>query len=655
MNLQPRCRIVLAFFTIIPVFVLLLPKLTSYPLHAQEAEAEISAAAGSANARSAVERADRLLDGLAAEELGASGRLEARALLTGEPAPDDRVRGVLQVVLEGTELLRARRLRLTVMAVGEDDTETYGADFDTLGLLGARPWVFLLPVELPANDRGLAVVVEAEGANAWAGALAEWSAEPLVVDDSAAVAEGPLLGPQASPAPGAGAEPEARTAITLVPPRSQQVAGSTRFETIVSDPLIEAVEFRLDGELVETDGRAPFNARLELASPARRQTIEVVALGPNGQILGRDELTVNGEARRFRISFARWEHDVGLGRIDVEAAVETPTDATLQKVEIFLNELPIASFRQPPFAAVVPAPEPGPTDYVRAIATLADGRTIDTVELIAARGASERLDVNLVELYSVVLDRDGQPVDDLSAADFEILEKGSPRPVEGFGYGQDVPLLLGLVIDSSGSMDGIMNETKQAAGTFLGQVLRPQDKAFVVDFDTRPRLAQGVTSDIQQLFASFRAMQPEGYTAFYDSVVFALIQFGTERGRKALVVLTDGDDYRSRYGPRRAIEDAQKSGVPVYILGLGDEQQLQRTFKNSDLQEVAGKTGGKVFLVSSPLQLGGAYSAIEKELRSQYLLTFYSPTGLSNENGAGEIEVRVKKPGLTVRTVVGAR
>ncbi|MDY7093303.1 MAG: VWA domain-containing protein [Acidobacteriota bacterium] len=653
MNLQPRCRLHLVLLALVPAFLLLAASsLGLQPLHAREAD---SATPTGAASRSTVERADQLLEGLSADELGASGRLAARALLTGEPAPEDRVRGVLQVVLEGAELLRARRLRLTVMAAGEEGIETYDTDFETLGLLGARPWVFLLPVELPANDRGLAVVMEAEGSEAWAGALADWSPEPLEVSDSAGVAEGPLLGPQASPTTGAQDEPEAPTAITLVPPRSSQVAGSTRFETIVSDPLIETVEFRLDGELVETDGRAPFNARLELAAPARRQTVEVVALGPNGQILGRDELTVNGEARRFRISFAKWDHDVGLARIEVEAAVEVPADSTLQKVEIFLNELPIASFRRPPFAAVVPAPEPGPTDYVRAVATLADGRTIDTVELIAARGASERLDVNLVELYTVVLDGDGQPVDDLSAEDFEILENGSPRPVEGFGYGQDVPLLLGLVIDSSGSMDGIMNETKQAAGTFLGQVLRSQDKAFVVDFDTRPRLAQGVTSDIQQLFASFRAMQPEGNTAFYDSVVFALIQFGTERGRKALVVLTDGDDYRSRYSPRRAIQDAQKSGVPVYILGLGDEQRLQRTFKQSDLQEVAGKTGGKVFLVSSPLQLGGAYSAIERELRSQYLLTFYSPTGLSGESGSEGIEVRVKKPGLTVRTVVGAR
>ncbi|MCB1058092.1 MAG: VWA domain-containing protein, partial [Acidobacteria bacterium] len=514
----------------------------------------------------------------------------------------------------------------------------------------ASPWVFLLPADLPSQNRGVAVIVEQDGTGRWGGALAEWSAEPFDVAASAGVAEGPLLGPESAAAGPGRAAAEGPTVITLVPPREPEVEGSTRFETIVSDSLVDRVDFLLDGKVVDSDTHRPFAARLDLASPARPQKVGAVAYDGEGHVLGRTELVVNGRGNRLRIAFDRWDHDVEAGRITVDARVDVPIDQRLDRVEFYLDETLVATRREPPFRAVIDVPKPGPTDYVRAVALLTDGGSIDTVELIAARGASERLDVTLVELYAVVTKADGQPVSTLTKDDFEIFEDGAPRPTEGFGYGQDVPLLLGVVVDSSGSMDGIMEETKQAAGRFLGQVLRPQDRAFVVDFDTLPRLAQGVTGDLKKLFASFRSMRAEGATAFYDSVVFSILQFGTERGRKALVVLTDGDDYRSRYSPSRAIEDARKAGVPIYVIGLGDSQQLQRTFKTSDLDDVTGKTGGRVFLISDPTQLGDAYDAIDHELRSQYLLTFYTPAGRQ----PGKIEVRAKRPGLKVRTVVGA-
>lgn len=597
------------------------------------------------------ERIASLLEGVPADELGAEVAVAARYLPSGEAAPEGRLLAVLQLVVEPRRIEAARSLALTVLVRDEDGDETHRATLDAGAMRGASPWVFLLPIDLPANNRGVAVAIEDAASGAWGGALAEWGGEPIEVASGAAVAEGPTLAPRAAAGPDAApTEADAPRTITLVPPRGE-LSGTTRFETIVSDSRVERVDFLVDGEVVASDGRKPFAERLELASPPRRQTVAAVAYDAEGRELGRHELALGGAARRLRVAFAEWNHDVGRGTIEVGVEVEVPDDAALDRVEIFYGELPVATLRRPPFRATLEAPEPGPTDYVRALATLADGRSIDAVELVAARGASERLDVNLVELYTVVTRADGLPVEELAASDFELLEDGRRRPIEGFGRGQDVPLLLGMVIDSSGSMEGIMNETKQAAARFLAQVLRRQDRAFVVDFDTRPRLVQGVTGDLDLLFGSLGSLVPEGFTAFYDSVVFSLLELGSERGRKALVVLTDGDDYRSRYGPRRAIDDARERGVPIYILGLGDPEQLQRTFKGSPLYDVAAKTGGKIFLVSDPVQLGEAYSAIERELRSQYLLTFYTPTGRE----PGEIEVRIDRPGLDVRTVVGAR
>lgn len=655
-NLPPSSRSLLRALDLPPS--LLWVALTVAILSLAAAAPRAVADDGPKTPQTALDKASAMLEGMGADELGAGLSVAARYLPTGpEDGSGDRLHAVLQLVIDPAPA-GGGDLELTLVAEGEDGREVRRAHLETAGLRGASPWVFLLPADLPSENRGVAVVVEQGGPERWGGTIAEWSAEPFEVAQSAGVAEGPLLGPDPAAAGGArggagggaGAGAAPATVVTLVPPRTPEVSGSTRFETIVSDTLVERVDFLLDGQVVDSDRHAPYAARLDLASPPRPQRVEAVAYDGEGRTLGRTELVVNAAGNRFRIAFDRWEHDLEAGRIDVGARVDVPIDQRLDRVEFFLDETLVATRREPPFTAVVEISSPGPTDYVRAVATLADGSSIDTVELIAARGASERLDVKLVELYAVVTGTDDQPVATLGKEDFEILEGGAQRPVEGFGYGHDVPLLLGIVVDSSGSMDGIMNETKQAAGRFLGQVLRPQDRAFVVDFDTLPRLAQGVTGDLNQLFASFRTMRAEGFTAFYDSVVFSLLQFGTERGRKALVVLTDGDDYRSRYSPSRAIQDARKAGVPVYVIGLGDSQQLQRVFKTSDLEAVTSKTGGKVFLITDPTQLGDAYDAIERELRSQYLLTFYTPAG----RDPGEIEVRVKKPGYKVRTVVGA-
>ncbi|MCB1034300.1 MAG: VWA domain-containing protein, partial [Acidobacteria bacterium] len=223
--------------------------------------------------------------------------------------------------------------------------------------------------------------------------------------------------------------------------------------------------------------------------------------------------------------------------------------------------------------------------------------------------------------------------------------------VEGFQYAEDLSLMLGLVLDSSGSMDERMIEAKQAAGGFLGQVMKPGDRAFLVDFDTRPRLAHPLTDDLAALFRTFPGIQPEGATAIYDSVVFSILQFDPGRGRKALVILTDGDDYQSRYSPRRAIDDAQEAGVPVYVIALGEDKQARRILKTSDLDSLTEKTGGRVFLATQPGDLEKAYAEINAELRSQYLLTFYTePDGKDLD-----VEVLVDRPGVKARTVVGGR
>lgn len=444
-----------------------------------------------------------------------------------------------------------------------------------------------------------------------------------------------------------GAQP---TVLRLVPPRNQPATGTTRFDALTSTDMVREVIFKVDGEEVSRRRRRPFVGRLDLAKPARAQEVTAIALDVDGRELGSDTIVVNEMDFPFRVRIADWRpSDDG---ITVEANVSVPQGARLTKVELYLNELLVETYQRAPFRGVVPVIDPGPEEYIRVAAYLADGSSIDDVVLLGSPGPIEEVEVNLVELHMVVTDADGRPVDDLKPDEVTILHRGKERQIDTFSYADDVPLVLGLVIDTSGSMRLMMEDTKRAAARFLGQTITEKDRAFVVDFDKQPRLIQPTTQDMVRLLTSMAQLVPEGETAMYDAVVFSMLQFEREAGRKALVVLTDGDDRDSRYGPKHSIDYAQKAGVPVYVIGLSGLDGFQRVLPKKDLRKMTLDTGGRLYFVGSHEHLALAYAEINAELRSQYSLTFYTESDLTEEERR-EVEVKIKRRGLEARTVVG--
>jgi VWFA-related protein len=203
-------------------------------------------------------------------------------------------------------------------------------------------------------------------------------------------------------------------------------------------------------------------------------------------------------------------------------------------------------------------------------------------------------------------------------------------------------------------MWALMTDTKKAGAQFLGATVGPLDRAFLVDFDSRPRLAQATTGDLLELFSTFSSLEPSGLTAMYDAIIFSMLQFEEAEGRKALVLLTDGDDVQSRYGPRRCIQVGKQLGVPVYILSLAGIQNPRRGLRKIDLEGVTEGTGGRIFYISKMEQLDEAYAQINEELRSQYILSFSTERALE----AGElrkIKVEVAGEELSARTVVSGQ
>ena len=198
-----------------------------------------------------------------------------------------------------------------------------------------------------------------------------------------------------------------------------------------------------------------------------------------------------------------------------------------------------------------------------------------------------------------------------------------------------------------------MADTRRAAVKFLGSTVLTRDRAFVVDFDRQPRLLHPTTSDLPRLLRSLARLEAEGATALYDAIVFSILQFEREAGRRALVVLTDGDDYDSRFGPKYCVELARTAGVPVYIIGLGALDTLRRTYSKKELRKVTEETGGRLYFVDSLDELDAAYAQINAELRSQYSLSFYADSDLdAAERRAVSVEIR--RPGHQARTVVGS-
>ena len=293
-------------------------------------------------------------------------------------------------------------------------------------------------------------------------------------------------------------------------------------------------------------------------------------------------------------------------------------------------------------------------------ATLRDGRERENVALLDEKVFVEHVDVRMVELQLVVTDRTGTAVGGLGVEDFEVIEGGQTRRPENLHPAERVGLLLGLAIDSSGSMWPLWDQTRSAASYFLDHTLRERDRAFLVDFDSELRLIEPPTADRQVLAWGLERLSPHGGTVLYDSILFSMLQYEGEHGRRALIVLTDGVDSESRSDPKRAIEFGRRLGVPVYVIALsgapasasgpGWQHSSARTTAalgeaaaRNELRLITDPTGGRLFNVVTPEQMSRAFAEIRDELHRQYVLTYYSDLQ-PGEGGAPEVQGQARRP-----------
>jgi VWFA-related protein len=267
------------------------------------------------------------------------------------------------------------------------------------------------------------------------------------------------------------------------------------------------------------------------------------------------------------------------------------------------------------------------------------------------------LDVSRVNMLFTVSDKKGRFVTDLGRDDFQIFENKKPQSIIEFNAESNLPLRLAILIDTSNSIRERFRFQQEAASAFITGVVRPhQDKAIVVSFDTAAELVADLTDDTETLEKAVRGLRPGGGTALYDAVFFAcrdkLMQDQPlYKFRRAMVVLSDGEDNQSRYSRDQALEMAQKADVVVYTISTN----ITRIESEGDkvLRYFAAETGGQAFFPFRAQDLNQSFENIANELRHQYNI-FYRPEPLKTDGLYHPVDIRIKaRKDLVVRARKG--
>ncbi len=476
-----------------------------------------------------------------------------------------------------------------------------------------------------------------------------------------AIAAAPPTAGAPAPALAPGRLAEANAALTsgdqtirILSPPDGLVTGKLRVEALTTGPGIAKVSFELDGKPVLTKVRPPFSVELNLGIQPRIHRLRAVAVDERGNKLAEDEVPLNVGPHRFAIRLT--EPQAGKAyqsSLRAEAQVEVPEGERLDRVELYLNDDKLATLYQPPFTQALLLPQGKEVTYVRAVAYLQGGSSTEDLVLVNSPGFNQKLDVQFVELYTSVVDGRGRPVDGLAKEDFKVVEDGAEQQIRRFERVTDVPIYAGILLDTSASMSEgeKLNQAVQGAMGFFDKVITPKDRAAVITFADHPNLAVRFTNQQPLLAGGLAGLTASGNTALYDSLIYALYYFGGVKGKRAIVLLSDGKDEGSRYSYDDVLEYARRSGVAIYTVGIG--LSTQSADIRLKLSRLADETGGRFFFIEKARELDGIYDTIQKEVRSQYLLAYQS----SKEGGSADkfrtVEVKVRKPGLEAKTVRG--
>lgn len=299
-------------------------------------------------------------------------------------------------------------------------------------------------------------------------------------------------------------------------------------------------------------------------------------------------------------------------------------------------------------------------------------------ELPADSDEVVKFDTNLTNIFFTAADKNRRFISDLKAEDIRVLEDGQPQEIFTFQTNIDLPLSLAILIDTSASEERTLPDEKAAARAFLENVIRGnKDEAAIVSFTGETTLEQGFTGNVDRLRRAVDRVEfvpPSGYigggvvvngtppisgtnqslagsTAIWDAVwatAEELISASAEHTRRAIILLTDGDDTSSRMKIHDAIERAQKADALIYAIGIGDRYTFN--VDEGSLRKIAEATGGRAYFPRHERDLNDAFTQIQRDLREQYLVA-YSPSNKSRDGSYRRIEIQLVNPSLRAQNL----
>lgn len=262
-------------------------------------------------------------------------------------------------------------------------------------------------------------------------------------------------------------------------------------------------------------------------------------------------------------------------------------------------------------------------------ALLASGMAQDSLGTI-------KVNVRLVEVYATVLDHKGKFVDGLQSENFQILENGRPQRISIFESNTDA-LSCAILLDTTGSMREALPRVKNSVVKLM-DTLDPQDSVAIFTFDDHLTVRQDFTTDKDAAKRAVLRTRAQGSTALFDAISEASEELAKRRGKKALIVFTDGDDNSSLLTAGAAIAQARRVGIPLYAIAEGEATHSSELGKV--LNELSENTGGVAYRVKKADEIEEIFQTIASNLRHLYLLS-YKPLGDSSDGRWRKIDIQI--------------
>lgn len=454
----------------------------------------------------------------------------------------------------------------------------------------------------------------------------------------------------ASPSDGA----EAAFAEGIVP----ESVGSVRIRTPERDvapnlfhinvdvlPPVTRVEFWVEGKRVMARNAPPYNVELDLGKLPKRVEVRAIGFDKQGRYVDADAFVVNERDTPLEVKITRTATPDGVSHFKLN--VQNPKGTNIRSVVLYAGDRKLHEWSGPPYAFDLPTARLAGNDFVRA--SVIDETGYEAADLLFLSGDrfTEQIDVDLIEVPVSVSDAAGNPVTNLEQKNFTVLESGKPQTISSFHFAANLPISVGVLLDHSGSMEKRMEPAKTAAIEFFRRIIKKNDRAFIAAFAGDPARNAPFVSDVANLEAQVSSIpEAAGGTALYDAIITGLYRFRNVQGRKALIIITDGEDTTSRMAYEEMLAYARASRVPLYFVGVGF------SFGDGKMKSLAAETGGVAFFIRNVDQLGETYRKLEQDLRSQYLITYQTETS-KKDTEYRTIEVKVDRPDAKVRAIRG--